>query len=490
MQNFDQIIIGAGLSGLVQAAILAQEGFKVCLLESSPIPGGYLQTFSRKGYKFDVGFHYMGSTNIDRPLYKLFKNIQIFDRLPICHYEGDFYQVVWNDHRFSIPPSFPEFIEKLQQTFPGEKEAIDRFYKIANSITTSFRWYDLQPEQSYAPPQSLSLPTYSIGQWLEENIHDEWLKRLLGAFSFHTGAGAYESPIVDYCLCLKSIFDRPVWLQSGGDGIVQPLYQRVKELGVDVRFQSPVTKIQCEEKKVQSVHTKKGETFCSPWVISTIHPKQTIQMIEGNALSRIFKDHILDMKESRGSFGVYLSLKKNLSTINPINYLYLVDNPLYEGFYFHSPSLLNRDQEKPRCSMFCFIDSKPFMEFRGSKRGNRPQAYLDLKQKYANALLGDIKKFIPEIEQNILDIYTSSPLTNEEYTGSIDGSAMGIAHNIEQQGIHRPQTFSRIKNLIFSGQSIYIPGICGVIINAFYSIANILGENYLFDKVTRKEHIL
>ncbi len=485
MQTFDQVIIGAGLSGLVQAAILAQEGFKVCLLEASSIPGGYLQTFSRKGYKFDVGFHYMGSTNTDKPLYKLLQHIQVFDRLPLCHYEGDhFYQVSYKDRQFSIPLSFSEFIEKLIQTFPEEKASIYKFQEIATSITTSFRWYDLQAGRSYVSPHNLTLPSCSIGQWLEENIHDGWLKKLLGAFSFHTGAGACESPITDYCLCLKSIFDRPVWLFSGGDGLIQPLYQRVKELGVDVRFQSPVTKIQCEDKKVQSVHTNKGEVFCGSWVISTIHPKRTVQMIEGKALSNIFKDHILDMKESRGSFGVYLSLKKNLSSMKAMNYLYLVDNPLYEGFYFNSPSLLNHEQEKPRCSMFCFIDSKPFIEFRGSKRGNRPQEYLALKEKYATSLIHDLKKFIPELEENIADVYTSSPLTNEDYTGSIDGSAMGIAHSIEQQGIHRPQTFSRIKNLIFSGQSIYIPGICGVIINAFYSISNILGENSLFDKVT------
>lgn len=483
MQTFDQIIIGAGLSGLIQAVILAQEGCKVCLLEASSTPGGYLQTFSRKGYKFDIGFHYLGSTNIDKPLGKYFRYLQIFDRLPMRYFPDDcFYQVNSSAHGFSLPTSFPAFIEKLAATFPAEQEAISKFHTLVTSITTSFRWYDLQPGHASLTHGNLPLPI-SIGQWLDENIHDHWLKKFLGVFSFHVGARPYEVPVIDYALCLHSIFDRPVWLSGGGDGIIQPLCQRARELGVDIRLRSPVVHLQCANKRVQSVYTKNGDIFRSSWVVATVHPKQTVQMLDEHELGTIFKERILDMKESRGSFGVYLTLKKDLPAIRPIHYLYLVDNPLYDAVYFNSPSLLNQEPGKPYCSMFCFVEPGPFMAFRGSKRGSRPQAYLDLKQKYTAALLGDIKKFIPGLEENIADIYTSSPLTNEEYTGSVDGSAMGISHSVEQQGIHRPQSFNRIKNLVFTGQSIHLPGIVGVTINAFYSATLILGENGFFDKV-------
>ena len=65
--SFDYVIIGAGLSGLVQTAILAQEGKSVCLLEAHSVPGGYLQTFSRNHCNFDIGFHYFGSTDANNP---------------------------------------------------------------------------------------------------------------------------------------------------------------------------------------------------------------------------------------------------------------------------------------------------------------------------------------------------------------------------------------------------------------------------------------
>ncbi len=64
----DAIVVGAGLSGLVDAILLAETGRRVLVLEQHTIPGGYLQQFTRRGTVFDVGFHYLGSTDAGRPL--------------------------------------------------------------------------------------------------------------------------------------------------------------------------------------------------------------------------------------------------------------------------------------------------------------------------------------------------------------------------------------------------------------------------------------
>ena len=65
--RYDAVVIGAGMSGLVDAILLAETGRRVVVLEHHTIPGGYLQQFKRKKTVFDVGFHYMGSTNPGRP---------------------------------------------------------------------------------------------------------------------------------------------------------------------------------------------------------------------------------------------------------------------------------------------------------------------------------------------------------------------------------------------------------------------------------------
>lgn len=55
-ENFDAIIIGAGLAGLSCASNLIKNGFKPLILEASDGPGGRVRTDLYKGFRLDRGF--------------------------------------------------------------------------------------------------------------------------------------------------------------------------------------------------------------------------------------------------------------------------------------------------------------------------------------------------------------------------------------------------------------------------------------------------
>lgn len=54
-KNYDAIVIGSGIGGLVAATQLAVKGAKVLVLEKYVIPGGSSGYYERDGYTFDVG---------------------------------------------------------------------------------------------------------------------------------------------------------------------------------------------------------------------------------------------------------------------------------------------------------------------------------------------------------------------------------------------------------------------------------------------------
>jgi len=57
---YDVLVVGSGIGGLTAAACLSKLGQKVCVLEQHYTAGGFTHSYSRNGYEWDVGVHYIG----------------------------------------------------------------------------------------------------------------------------------------------------------------------------------------------------------------------------------------------------------------------------------------------------------------------------------------------------------------------------------------------------------------------------------------------
>ena len=60
---YDSIIIGSGLGGLTTASFLSKKGQKVLVLERHYTAGGFTHVYSRGGFEWDVGLHYIGKVH-------------------------------------------------------------------------------------------------------------------------------------------------------------------------------------------------------------------------------------------------------------------------------------------------------------------------------------------------------------------------------------------------------------------------------------------
>ena len=58
--GYDAIVIGSGIGGLACACALTHMGYRVLVLERHFAAGGLTQTFSRDGFTWAVGLHYLG----------------------------------------------------------------------------------------------------------------------------------------------------------------------------------------------------------------------------------------------------------------------------------------------------------------------------------------------------------------------------------------------------------------------------------------------
>lgn len=125
---YDVAVIGAGLSGLTAASLLAKRGLHVAVIDKSYEPGGSCGIFKRNGITFDqgaamlFGFGERGF-NAHRFVFNCLEE-------PIDVIKHDLlYCVNFKGKRIKFWADLDMFAEELAKVFPSEKENIKRFYR-------------------------------------------------------------------------------------------------------------------------------------------------------------------------------------------------------------------------------------------------------------------------------------------------------------------------------------------------------------------------
>ena len=125
--DFDIVVIGSGMGGLVCADLLGREGYKVCVLEKNKQLGGSLQTYVRDRVIFDSGVHYLGGLGKGQNLYQVFKYLGIIDKLKLQKMGEDGFDmiIIENDEKeYVYAQGYENFIRHLLKDFPGEEKAL------------------------------------------------------------------------------------------------------------------------------------------------------------------------------------------------------------------------------------------------------------------------------------------------------------------------------------------------------------------------------
>lgn len=86
--GFDVIVVGAGYGGVTAAALLADQGKRVALVDKTPRAGGKAQTLTRKGYNYEM-FGAVGIPAAGSLFHELVDVLSIGDRVEMFIPEGD-----------------------------------------------------------------------------------------------------------------------------------------------------------------------------------------------------------------------------------------------------------------------------------------------------------------------------------------------------------------------------------------------------------------
>jgi phytoene dehydrogenase-like protein len=134
-----------------------------------------------------------------------------------------------------------------------------------------------------------------------------------------------------------------------------------------------------------------------------------------------------------------------------------------------------------------FADLEPWQETFNTtaEKEDRGETYEAFKTRKANRFLEEIELKFPGIKDCIKSVHTSTPLSYRDYIGGHNGNMYGY----EKDSNNPMKTFiaskTKLDNLFLTGQSINMHGVLGVTIGAVVTCSEIVGKEYLVDKINK-----
>ncbi len=497
--HFDVVIIGSGLGGLACGTMLAKEGYKVCIIERNKQIGGNLQTFVRDHVTFDSGVHYVGGLDKGQNLYYLFKYLGIMDKLKLRKLDEDCFDAVIFEGDpvvYKYAQGYENFIRVLAGQFPGEEEGLRRYCDGIREVCSKFPLYNLRQGNYMEKISALEIDTQSF---IESITSNKKLQNVLAGTSLLYAGEPDKTPLYVHALVLNSYIESSWRFEDGGSQIARFLSRQIIAQGGRIVNFTEVVKLVEKDGRISCAQSSDGGRFYGNLFISNAHPVKTMEMTDSDRIKKAFRTRIKMLENSISVFYLNVVMKeRSMEYINHNYYYFAVDNtwsvlsynadnwPLVYAMYFTASSKDRAHAEG--VTIMTYMTFEEVKKWRGTfntvaDESFRGPEYEQFKKEKAERLFDVVESRFPGFKQKIKSYYAATPLTVRDYIGTDDGSLYGIVKDYREpmKTFISPRT--KIPNLFLTGQNLNLHGVLGVTVNAVMTCSEILGIDYLLNKI-------
>ena len=502
MKNeYDIVVIGSGLGGLVSANILAREGYSVCVLEKNNQYGGNLQTFVRDKTIFDTGVHYIGGLLEGQNLYQYFQYLDIYDGLRLKRLDEAGFDVITFDNdaaEYNHAQGYKNFENSLISQFPEEKEGIQKYIAKLQETCNKFPLYNLKLGKPYYDDKEIfQLPARECINSFTSNKKLQAV--LAGSNLLYAGEGD-KTPFYVHALSVNSYIESAYRCVNGGSQISKLLIRRLKEHGGKAYRHHEVTGFGFEDKKITSAFCKNGREIKGKLFISNIEPKLTLDLVGKDKFRKSYTNRIKQVESTISAFSLHIVFKRESFPYLNKNYYHFKDHTKVwtghqyteetwpESYMVSMGVKKNMDGWADQLTAITYMRYDDVLPWKDTfntvaEKQYRGQTYEEFKKAKTEVFIKELEKKFPNIRECIHSVHTSTPLSYRDYIGCNHGAMYGYVKDVNHpmRSFISPRT--KISNLFFTGQSLNMHGILGVTISGVVTCSEILGREYLLDKI-------
>ena len=489
MSRHDVIIIGSGLGGLLCAGILARAGLDVLVLEQGAQPGGCMQTYRRQGLDFDTGFHYVGGLDEGTPMHAVFRHLGLM-RLPWQRMDRLFDRVTIGGQTFAFAQGYDDFVQTLAADFPHERAALQQYARLLKQASAHEADL-LDPAGAADPSFTERLMETNARQYLQSLFRDPLLIDVLSGTALKMELRRESLPLFTFVHGHSSYLESSWRLKGGASQLAGTLVRGIRAQGGEVLCKAQVAGLSGHDGKVSLARCADGTCHEAEFFISSLHPAATCALAgQSQPMRPAYRQRMAALENTCGMFTASLVLTpQTVEYFNHNHYVYARPDvwalPQKDGHVGGvlascrvpedgSPHVRQIDLLTPMTWEQC-------LPWQDTRAGHRGDSYLALKARLADECIALAEQAVPGLRDSVEHLYTSTPLTYRDYTGTPQGSAYGTRKDCGNPLGTLLPVRTPIPNLLLTGQSLMLHGVHGVTMTALSTCAELIGKERIWN---------
>lgn len=489
-EDYDIIIIGSGMGGLSAACCLANEGFKVLVLEKAAIPGGCSSSYKKNDAVFESGATTLIGFDENQPL----KQLENITGIKIPREPLDVsMRVHLNGKELDRPTDLATFITNSIQLFGYEKEQIAFWHKAKQ--LSDLVW-ELSEKNVYFPPKSVSdwvksalvnsIKDVPKLKYLFKSTHqvlysygltDPSFKQFIDEQLIITAqAKSEEVPFLFAAPALTYPHSQNYYVPGGLWNMAYECTKYIESKGGTVLCKATVTEIAKLDEDFYQVKSRNRKQYKAKVLVLNTPVWNNASLFKDDATSARFAKTATNFEKAWGAFTMGIVFKDDLEP----------DLPLHHQIHYQNNSVLGEQG-----SVFVSLSMKGDLD--RVKAGYRvanvslhtdvalwfvddKYDYESLKQAWTDAILQLLENSSLSIDSERIEFFhAATPVTWQKWVGRSQGKVGGLPQSMNRSVLDWPD-LNPVEGVYLVGDTTYpgqgIPGVTLSGINVYRRIKN------------------